>query len=414
MKQNTGKTLGLQIIIAAAVATMGSCEKRSGEQSPDASGEQPGSPIVPSIDRQVSSRDSRERLPQKRSLSDAVGEFFAEMEGRWDDHDAARAEIEARLAELETDEDRMGFINLLVRKIPHDAYALRWELLEKHIENPELRTGLLGMVLGDSLPVATDWVLARIVESEDPELCRRGVNSVVNFLFDTIDPAKVPEWLGNAFQDGELFSMGIDLWLSELKSPASGVSNGHIYEQLLHDDRISAKIRSRVADSFFALPSEDTPLERAGLLMNLGITDGGWGAIIPAGARLSGDELNQFFDIIDRTSPYVRGDFFQAYLSNHDTATVIAELPNRNEAARQSILAYAAGNIFEEKLTAQLLTVIEDLPLAEQNRLADQLVFDAARRKIPAAEIEPILNLNGQSARRMDIYRAPREWKPEQ
>ncbi len=195
--------------------------------------------------------------PRTQPIPDAVAEFMGKMAGKFEDCDAAMASVDARLAELPSDEDRTLFVNLLVRQVPHNAHVLRWDMVEKHIASPGLRVGLLGMVLSDSLPEATDWVIARIEESEDPELCRRGVNGTVNFIFDSVEPGKIPAWLEKAFTDDELFNMGLDFWLTELGSKNVVGKYRATYEQLLENNRIDKEIRSQITSAISTLPKSN-------------------------------------------------------------------------------------------------------------------------------------------------------------
>lgn len=346
-------------------------------------------------------------------MADAVHAFASSIANLYNDHDAAMARIDARLAELPSEEDRMRFVNMLVREIPSSAYVLRWDVVGKYINSPGLRVPLLGMVLRDSLPDDTDWVIARINESENPELCRRGVDSTVHFIFHSREPAEIPGWLEKSFPDDELFNMGLDCWLSELGSKNEVAKCADIYGQLLKSSRIETKVKSQLADYYMALPSNDTPVDRAAFLLEQGVTDGGWKSLIDAGSRLSGDNLNLFFDSVFQASPYVQGDFVKAYVANHDTADVIADFPSRSEAARRIILIDAADQVFKKELTAQLSEALGKLPLAEANRLADRAVWLAARSNIPLDKITPLMDIGGESSRRMEIYQAPKKWNPQ-
>jgi hypothetical protein len=100
-------------------------------------------------------------------------------------------------------------------------------------------------------------VIARIEESEDPELCRRGVNGTVNFIFDSVEPGKIPAWLEKAFTDDELFNMGLDFWLTELGSKNVVGKYRATYEQLLENNRIDKEIRSQITSAISTLPKSN-------------------------------------------------------------------------------------------------------------------------------------------------------------
>ena len=247
----------LKALLAASSVLVGSCEKQSKDQPPNAPAEKSDPQPPTSAGRMDRTQGAGDHSQRNQPIPDAVTAFMGKMAGKFEDRDAAMTSIDARLAELPSDEDRTLFVNLLVRRVPHNAYVLRWDMVEKHIASPGLRVGLLGMVLRDSLPEATDWVIARIEESEDPELCRRGVNSTFNFIFDSVEPGEIPAWLAKAFTDDELFNMGLDFWLTELECKNVVGKYRATYEQLLENNRIDKEMKSQLRRAISTLPKSN-------------------------------------------------------------------------------------------------------------------------------------------------------------
>jgi hypothetical protein len=394
-------------LVLAMATIVTSCDESGKERPSEGSQARFQGAAAPAVQDRASLRSPLRDSARHLSKNDIINEFLTQMAGRWRDDDAM-ALIEARMADFATDEERNHFVNLLVRQIPHEAYELRWDLLAKHIENPSVRTGLLGMVLSDSIPVAPDWVVKQIQDSSDPELCRRGVNGITNYLSDAIDAIEIPDWLANAFEDKELYSQGLDFWLSDIGKAKSDPRFKEVYENILRDRSVSSSLRAKIADLYAVMPSDDTPAEQAALLLELGIKDGGWRNVIDSGSKLSGGDLNQVLDSVYEASPYVRADFINAYISHRSISQVITDLPTLREAARSDIIIQAAAQIFDSNLSADIASVIRGFPAAEQNRIADELVAMAALKKVPLAEIEPLLNLGADRVRKMEIYQNPK------
>jgi len=307
------------------------------------------------------------------------------------------------LDQLPSDVDGNFVALLAIRQVPPEALEAQWKLVNDYASNPLELNSILSLVLRIAVEADPSWAVGKIREIEDLELCDSGIQAFLRHYRSTAGNMVALTELRKSFGDTDLFSMGVSYWLTDVKNAETPRFVVEL-EALLADDRLDRSVKGEAAVKLLEAGSDRSPVERARLLVDNGVSGGLWSALIAEGVKLQGAESERFIEEISRASRYEAERFAHAYVGTRKPSEILTSMPRWTPALQDSLMYALASQIFTEGIVDEASVALDAFPIDRQVKLVEILVICAAQQGRPLEELAPVLDIAGNLQKNAELF----------
>ena len=334
-----------------------------------------------------------------------AGQVLAgEFEGRIGEYSDIKRIVEERLSSIENEELRLSFMVGLVRALSADQYAIKWQLTEEFVNSNEAKTGLLAGTIRGSVKIDPSWAFEKLRNYEDPVVSESAVQGVVKAITDGGDALGAIDIIKRELGDSDVFSIALSHWLSEMQDHPDSSVPANLAKELLTDPRLDSKMKEKFAEIYIQSANEKSPLDMARMLNQEKVVDGGWEHIVAEGAKLGGNEANEFIGLVFNASKYRVADFMGEYMKSNTPKDVFDRFDSYPENARQTMLCAAFPYVVEVDRIPDFLSKVDGLQPEERARTIERVVDYCGRVNIPRPQIELLFQYDGGNPKLDKIY----------
>jgi len=197
--------------------------------------------------------------------------------------------------------------------------------------------------------------------------------------------------------------MGVSYWLTDVKNAETPRFVVEL-EALLADDRLDRSVKGEAAVKLLEAGSDRSPVERARLLVDNGVSGGLWSALIAEGVKLQGAESERFIEEISRASRYEAERFAHAYVGTRKPSEILTSMPRWTPALQDSLMYALASQIFTEGIVDEASVALDAFPIDRQVKLVEILVICAAQQGRPLEELAPVLDIAGNLQKNAELF----------